>query len=531
MQARLSILTLLLASTLSAFAGGPDCTGISGVFNSDPDLFGELSTVRVASGLSNPVFVAAAPGDNDRLFIVEKSGRIKILKNGIVQGTLFLDITSVVSTAGSNERGMLGLAFHPDYQNNDHFFVYYTAVSPSGSLTVARYTRTTADVADPASGQIVIQISHPISNHNGGTIAFSPLDGHLYVGTGDGGSACDPGASPGNAQNLSSLLGKMLRLNVDSLPYSTAGNPFDGGIPGLNEIWSYGLRNPFRWSFDLVTGGQYIGDVGQDSREEVSCTANSSGGENYGWNAYEANLCDSCNEWAPACPITLTNYKPPVRDYSLSGTPCSVIGGHVYRGCRMADLRGTYFYSDHCDDFVRTFRTDGLCSNPAPPDVNRENDLEPPDSGVSIISIAAYGQDNRGELYIVEHGTSGEVFKIIPELFIMELSGQGATPFTMNAAGDFVWENLPLSSSVPVRFYRIYRADTSTPGSGPGPFVCIHKQGFLSTAWSGGDPDTPSSGQVFYYLALAENAAGDLTVPGVQSNGTLRVVDAAACPI
>jgi hypothetical protein len=421
------------------------------------------------------------------------------------------------------------MVFHPAYQNNGFFYVYYTATSPSGALTLARYERMTADQADPSSGTILLSISHPISNHNGGMIAFSPVDGHLYMGTGDGGSGCDPGPFPGNGQNIDSLLGKMLRLNVDgTFPYETDGNPFDGPVAGADEIWSYGLRNPWRFSFDRENGDLYIGDVGQNSREELDCAAAGISGQNYGWNAYEGFLCDTCNEWAPSCPIELDALEDPYRDYSLAGAPCTVVGGYVYRGCRMPDLQGTYFYSDHCANFVRSHRTDAGCQTADPPDDSRWNDLQP-GGGVTITSMSGFGEDNRGEIYLVDHD-GGEIFKMIPEMSIMELSGPGATPFTMDASGSFVWEDLEANSDVPTRFYRIYRASTSTPEDGPGPFVCIHRQSSGSETWIGGDPVDPNSGELFYYLALAENIDGDLSAAGLRSDGTLRVVDSQACP-
>jgi len=535
MRARLSILApavVLIAASLT-FAQAPDCTGVSPVLNSHPDLINELDTVRIASGLQFPVFVTSAPGDNERLFVLEKPGRIRVIKNCGVVATPFLDINPLVTggTSENNERGLLGLAFHPDYQNNGYLYVYYTATSPSGALTVARYERMTDDLANPATATIIIQVSHPISNHNGGMIAFSPVDGHLYMGTGDGGSGCDPGAFPGNGQNKNSLLGKMLRLDVDgAFPYDTNGNPFDGGTPGADEVWYYGLRNPWRWTFDSLTGSQYIGDVGQNAREELDCGVGGVGGTNYGWNAYEGVLCDTCSEWAPACPIVLDDYVPPFRDFSLAGAPCSVIGGYVYRGCRMPDLNGVYFYSDYCDDFVNTLRTDGMCSVTPSPDVNRENDLEP-GGAVTISKIASYGQDNQGELYIVDqgNGSNGEVFKIIPEMTIMEVSGPGATQLLFNADQEPTWEDLPGPGNgcFPTRFYKIYRADNVTV-DGPDPFVCVHTQSTSSTVWAGGDLSTPLSGEAFYYLVTGQNASLDESTAGTASNGTLRIVDTAS---
>ena len=509
-------LAVALATVSPTPADAPDCTGISDVFNTDPNLEDELIGIRVAFGLNDPVGLAFAPGDNERMFVVQQGGIIRLVKDGVLSNFLSVPVS------GGSERGLLGLAFHPDYQTNGHFFVYYTATSPDpfGAITIARYTRMTEDVADPASAQIVFQVSHPISNHNGGGIAFGP-DGHLYFGIGDGGSGCDPGPFPGNAQNLNSNLGKMLRLNVDTLPYTTTGNPFDGATPGNDEIWYYGLRNPWRWSFDRVTGAMYIGDVGQFQREEVDCNPDNVAPKNFGWNAYEGNICDSCNEWAEPCPIDLDDYLAPIHTYNISGQQaCAIVGGYVYRGCRMSALQGTYFYSDACDDFVNTFRTSASCQMGL--QINRATDLEP-GSPIFISSIYSYAEDNQGELYMVDNG--GEIFKILPELSIMELSGQGATPFTMDENGNFVWEDLQEASDNPVRFFKTYRATASDPETGPGPFLCIHRQASNSTEWTGGDPDTPAGDQVFYYLVTGQNVAGDETVAGAQSDGTLRVVD------
>lgn len=517
-----SVLALLvvLAALSPALAEAPDCTGISGVYNTDPDLLGELSTVRVAFGLNDPVGLSFAPDDSERMFVIEQAGRIKMVKNGAV--TEFLDIDPIV--LGGSERGLLGLAFHPDYQTNGHFFVYYTATSPTGAVTISRYTRDTADVADAGSGVIVIQVPHTISNHNGGGLQFGP-DGHLYISIGDGGIGCDPGPFPGNAQNLNSLLGKMLRLNVDSLPYTTAGNPFDGPTPGADEVWYYGLRNPWRFSFDRVTGAVYIGDVGQNQREEIDCNPDNVAGKNFGWNAYEGFNCDTCNEWAEPCPIELDDYVPPILDYSLSGPPCSVMGGYVYRGCRMGDLQGTYFYSDACDDFVHTFRTSATCQ--VGPQSDRQNDLEP-GGPISINNIYSFGEDNQGEMYMVDNGGGaagqGEVYKIIPQLSIMEVSGQNAPQFLVDENGNFVWEDLQGSSAVGVRFYKHYRATQSSPESGPGPFTCVNQQSSASLSWSG-DGETPLGGQVYYYLVTGQSLSGEESTAGASSGGTLRVVD------
>jgi len=522
------ILAAAIFVSTALVAQAPDCTGISGVRNTDPNLFGELDSVRIAVGMLRPVFVTGVPGDDSRLFVVEKAGQIRVLNDGVLNATPFLNINPIVTggSSANDERGLLSMAFHPDYQNNGFFYVYYTGISPNGALTIARYSRMTDDLANPASGTVLLSIPHPISNHNGGKIEFGP-DGALYAGTGDGGSGCDPGPAPGNSQNINSLLGKLLRLDVDGgTPYSTAGNPFDGGTPGADEIWHYGLRNPWRWSFDLETGALMIGDVGQNQREELDCVQAGVSNRNFGWNAYEGFSCDTCNEWVPACPISLTNYEPPYADFSLAGAPCSVIGGHTYRGCRMPNLRGTYFYSDYCDPFINTRRTDGACSVGSA--TNRQVDLAP-GGGLSISSIASYGQDNHGELYLVDQN-GGELFKIIPDMSIMEVSGPGAAvPFTIG--DDFDWEDITASSDVPTRFYKVYRTDTFDPSSGFGTFSCIHRQSATSTSWAGGDIDTPSSGEAFYYLVSALRLTTLVeSVAGADSSGTLRVVDtASAC--
>jgi len=511
-----SALVLVALAVAPGLAQAPDCTGISPALNSSPDLINELTTVRVASGLSSPVYVTHAPGDNTRVFVVEQVGRIRIIKNGVLQATAFLDIDA--KTNGAGEQGLLGLAFHPDYQTNRYFFVYYTSLT--GAITIERYERNIAnpDLADPGSAMLVKSILHPgQSNHNGGTVAFSPIDGHLYFAPGDGGGSCDPGAGDGNAQTLTSDLGKMHRLNVDSLPATTAGNPFDGAIPGNDSIWSYGLRNPYRFSFDRITGAVYIGDVGQGVWEELDCSPASSSGENYGWVNMEGDHCPnpSCGAQNPCPPAA---YVPPILEYQQTGAAlCSIIGGNVYRGCRMADLRGTYFYADYCSgdthDYIKTLRTDGSCAVSAT--VEREPDLEA-GGAVTIGNLAGFGEDNRGELYLAD--LDGDVFKILPTLSIMELSGPGATPFMLGA--DWTWENLTASSSHPIRFYRTYRADNPQAT-----FLCVHRQISTSTTWVGGDPDVPAPDAAFYYLVLGENVGGEITSPGRGSDGTPRSVD------
>jgi glucose/arabinose dehydrogenase len=517
---RRTILGALVLASAPALAAPPDCTGISNVINSSPDLINELTTIRVASGLSSPVFMTYAPGDNDRLFIVEQVGRIRIVKNGVLLATPFLDIDA--KTTGSGERGLLSVAFHPDYQNptNRYFFVYYTA--NDGAITIERYQRNAgnADLADLGSATLVKSIPHTAAaNHNGGTVAFSPIDGHLYFATGDGGGGCDPGAGIGNAQTLTSDLGKLHRLGVDSLPADTTGNPFDGVASGNDSIWAYGLRNPYRFTIDRITGAIYIGDVGQDVWEEVDCSpASSSGGENYGWVNMEGDHCPnaSCGSQSPCPP---NNYVAPIREYNQAGgSLCSVIGGPVYRGCRMSALQGTYFYTDYCSgnahDFIKSLRTDATCSASATT-LEREPDLTP-GGLLTIDEVVGMGEDNRGEIYLVDY--DGEIYKVIPNLSIVELSGPNATPFRLGA--NFTWENLQAISGIPVRFYRTYRSSSPT-----GTFSCIHRQVSTSNSWVGGDPAVPAVGQGFYYLVAAENVTGEIGHGGVGTNGAPHNMD------
>jgi glucose/arabinose dehydrogenase len=528
------VAVLLLAAPAPLAALEPDCAGIHDVSDFDgasrSDFVNLLTTVRVASGLTSPVHATSPPdgpaGPDDRLFIVEQPGRIRILDlpTGQLQAAPFLDITALVRDTG-NEEGLLSIAFHPEYNtpgagNEGLFFVFYT--NNAGDNQVSRYA-VGADPgdADEASAETVLAISHPTnSNHNGGQIAFGP-DGALYIASGDGGGSCD---SPGNAQNRNALLGKLLRLGVDSFPpYSTAGNPFDGPVAGADQVWAYGLRNPWRLAFDRLTGALYIGDVGQGQIEEIDCQpAASAGGENYGWDLYEGVTCPN-----PSCgglPADCGSISPvaPIREYnhSTDGFSCSVTGGFVYRGCMMGDLRGSYFYADFCSDQIRSFRSDPACSFDAASEILRTADLATP--GLTINDITSFGEDGRGEIYICDRG--GEVFRILPVLSIMEVSGENAARFLATATG-FVWENLRATSMHAIAAYKVYRSEDDPAG----PFECVH-QG-PDPDWPEGDPQVPGPGEVFFYLVTAVDAAGVETRPGAGSDGTPPIVDTmSGCP-
>ena len=363
-----------------------------------------LASVLFASGLDRPVHLTAPPLDTTRVFIVEQQGRVRVVHDGTLREAPFLDIATKASCCG--ERGLLSVAFDPDYARNGYFFVDYT--NNGGNTVIARYrVGSDLNVADPDSELILLTIPQDFSNHNGGQLAFGP-DGLLYVGMGDGGDAGDPF---GRAQDPDELLGKMLRLDVGRAgpPWGAAGNPFydDGATLPLDEIWSIGWRNPWRFSFDRGTGDLYVGDVGQDAFEEISVEpAGSPGGLNYGWDVFEAN--GHCFDDHPGCAMP-ENFVMPVLEYS-HGEGCSVTGGFVYRGCAMPDLRGIYFYSDFCTPFVRTFAgvVGGEVQNPA----DRTADVAP-GGGLSIDSVSSFGEDARGELYVLDLN-DGEVFKIVP---------------------------------------------------------------------------------------------------------------------
>ncbi|MDF1545471.1 MAG: PQQ-dependent sugar dehydrogenase [bacterium] len=361
-----------------------------------------LTAVEIVTGLSDPVLLISPPNDSARLFIVEQGGRIRIFEDDSLLTLPFLNISSL--TALGSERGLLGLAFEPDYETSGRFYVNYT--DNSGNTVVSRYAVSgDPDLADASSAEIIIEINQPFSNHNGGMIAFGPLDGQLYIGMGDGGSGGDP---QNNAQTPTTLLGKMLRLDVSgSGPgYAVpADNPFVGSLDTLAEIWTLGLRNPWRFSFDRATGDLYIADVGQGDLEEVDFQdADSDGGENYGWRLKEGLSC--YNPSTNCDPMGLLD--DPIHQYSHGGSPfrCSISGGYVYRGCAIADLSGTYFFGDYCSGQVWSLRYDGVNLTEFQ---DRTTEL-----GLPSISISSFGEDAQGELYIIDY-VQGRVFKIVPD--------------------------------------------------------------------------------------------------------------------
>jgi glucose/arabinose dehydrogenase len=341
----------------------------------------------IASGLNHPVFLTNAGDGSGRLFLVEKPGTIRIVKDGALLADPFLDIRDLVKSTGS-EQGLLGLAFDPGYAADGRFFVNY--IDRDGNTVVARYRVSSADPdrADPASGTAILAINQPYPNHNGGDMVFGP-DGYLYIGTGDGGSEGDP---LGNGQRLDTLLGKLLRLDVQGDTYAIpADNPFLNRQDARPEIWAYGLRNPWRFSFDRETGDLYIGDVGQDSYEEIDFQPpGSHGGENYGWNIMEG--------FHPYKGGSVGGLAPPVAEYDHTEGNCSVTGGYAYRGTAIPSLSGTYVFGDYC-----TGQTWVLHLFPGGWGMAQWFGMK--------IAISSFGEDENGELYVLDY-RNGQAFRV-----------------------------------------------------------------------------------------------------------------------
>jgi glucose/arabinose dehydrogenase len=374
---------LLVLAACDGYGGGAEPTP-------QPPTDDQVRLVEVASGLASPVHVAAPPGDA-RVFIVEQPGRIRVLEGGALLPTPFLDIVAKVGCCG--ERGLLSMAFHPRYAETGEFFVNYT--DRAGHTRVERYRVSTADRnrADAASAELVIGVDQPFANHNGGQLAFGP-DGMLYIGMGDGGSGGDP---QGHGQNPRTLLGDLLRLDVDGArPYAIpAGNPFVGRTDARPEIWATGLRNPWRFSFDRTAGLLYVADVGQNQWEEINVVPAAQAGANYGWSVMEGAHCFSPSSGCPQSGLVL-----PVLEYSHS-EGCSVTGGFVYRGQALPSLRGHYFYADFCQGWIRSFRyAAGQAAD------RREWALG------SVGNVLSFGEDAAGELYVASAG--GRVYRLAP---------------------------------------------------------------------------------------------------------------------
>jgi glucose/arabinose dehydrogenase len=354
----------------------------------------EVELVTLASGL--PGITSIVHAGDSRLFLTEQIGRVMVWDGSSVLPTPLLDVTSLVSCC--QERGLLSVAFHPSYAQTGLFFIDYT--NTAGDTVIARYHVSASDPnrADPASAVVLLTIQQPFANHNGGELQFGP-DGYLYIGMGDGGSANDPMC---NAQRDTSLLGKLLRIDVDSnaasAPFYSVppDNPFRPGGGPPNEVWAKGLRNPWRFSFDRATGDLWIGDVGQDEREEIDVEPHgSAGGRNYGWKLMEGTICGAggssgCSSPAPP-PCNSPDYTAPVFEYSHSSGDCSVTGGYVYRGSAMPGFAGLYFYGDFCTGRL-------LASGRV--------------LAARAANLSTFGEDMSGELYLA---TTGGLFARLTE--------------------------------------------------------------------------------------------------------------------
>jgi glucose/arabinose dehydrogenase len=354
----------------------------------DPDGY---SWQPFVEGFDQPVYITHAGDGSGRLFVVEKPGRVWVIQDGQRLAAPFLDIREIVSSRQS-ERGLLSLVFHPEYAINGYFFVYYTNLG--GDTVTARYqVSPDPNTADPDSELIIFQIGQPYANHNGGHLAFGP-DGYLYISTGDGGSAGDPA---GNGQDRLSFLGKILRLDVDGQPpyQIPIDNPFIALSSARGENWAYGLRNPWRYSFDRATGDLFIGDVGQNNWEEVNLLPAGTPGGNLGWDLFEGNhVFEGSSDQREGLIF-------PILEYQHTGGICSVTGGYVYRGEQLPEWYGVYFFGDYCSGVVwgALPDQDGLWH------AQQLYDLP--------ISLASFGEDQAGELYLVD--LNGSIYKLVRE--------------------------------------------------------------------------------------------------------------------
>lgn len=380
-----------------------------------PSVAQTLTTTRVASGLTQPLYVTHAPGDFHRLFIAERGGRVKILNldTGVVNPVPFLNISSLVNTSWL-EWGLLGITFDPNYATNGYFYVTYNS-GTGGDSNLARFQVSAGnpDVADPASRQTVLFLAQPNQNHRGGWLQFG-VDGYLYFSLGDGGGQSDPS---NRAQNLTLLQGKIHRIDPsgDDFPADPnknyripSSNPFVGQVGVTPEIWAYGVRNPWRCSFDRLTHDLWIGDVGQNAWEEIDFQpASSRGGQNYGWRCMEGNHCTNLS----GCTCNAPNLVRPIHEYGHA-VGLSITGGYVYRGCAIPDFQGVYFFAEYQTNHIWTLRYNGTTVTDL---VERTVELDPA-GALNCTTVASFGEDAFGELYMTDY-SGGEVFKIVPRTF------------------------------------------------------------------------------------------------------------------
>ncbi|WP_379965102.1 PQQ-dependent sugar dehydrogenase [Epilithonimonas sp. UC225_85] len=362
--------------------------------------------------LANPTEITASPTNDNRLFVVDQSGLVKIVNpNGTIEASNFLDITDRVNFSG--EMGLLGLAFDPQFSTNRYFYVYYNRAGRT--ITVSRFTANSANpnTADPSTEKVMLSIPKPFENHNGGSIHFG-ADGYLWISTGDGGSGGDPN---GNGQNKNSLLGKLLRIDVNSqnaynIPPT---NPFVG-IDGADEIWSYGLRNGWKYSFDRTTNNIWIADVGQNLIEEINRVSATTPGVNYGWRCYEGNSAYNTSGCANASTMTF-----PVVDYTHSGGKCSITGGYVYRGSLYPDLVGKYIFADYCSAQIGILNNTTITWTTA----------------FSGNNFTTFGEDNSKQLYVA--AANGKIFKVKSNVLAVSDINTDQIQITPNPAKDIIY--------------------------------------------------------------------------------------------
>lgn len=528
----LSIVGLLLAAPFQAAV----CDGVSPVEAST------LVSVVVENGLTGrPLLVTAPPGDKDRIFIVEQDGFIWVKQRGSALGvrSLYLNVSGLITTAG-NEQGLLGMDFAPDFDTSGEFHISYTRPGGSGITNLVTYKQDpdNPNQANPVPVASFFSLVQPQSNHNGGNIQTGS-DGFLYFGLGDGGGGNDSGAGHatcGNGQDNTTLLGKLIRIDpTGGSPNAPDcglgnytipdGNPLADG-PGGNcdEIWATGLRNPWRWTFDPANNDLYIGDVGQECWEEINYVpGTSTGGENYGWRVMEGPNCFNpsnafnCNPTGVLCSGSPNCNDPgltlPVLAVQQAGANCAITGGYVYRGCRITNLQGHYFWGDFCAGNVSSFLISG-----GVPTAQTDWSASVDPTGTLLFGLTSFGRDGEGEIYIVDR-TPGSILKLVPPLSDFEVSGQGvfnSDTFRLSTDANWTWEDLEFNSMHPIAYYSVYQ------GSPNGVFDCIHST--TSTDWVG-DAATPGPGGLFAYLVTAINASAVETSAG--AGRTLNPVCAA----
>jgi glucose/arabinose dehydrogenase len=391
-----------------------------------------ISLQSFATGFASPVEITNA-GDS-RLFVVQKGGLIRILNaDGTVNATPFLNLSAFVST--NSERGLLGLAFHPNYATNGYFFVNYTNLA--GNTVIARYTvnASNPNIANTTE-TILMTITQPFANHNGGTIKFGP-DGYLYIGMGDGGSGGDPG---NRAQNINENLGKMLRIDVNATAAPFYSNPSSNpyvGVAGNDEIWAIGLRNPWKFSFNRLNGDLWIADVGQDAVEEINKVASPlpNSGINFGWRCYEGNSTFITSGCAPSSAMSF-----PFIQYTRFGGACSVTGGYYYTGSAYPNFQNNYFFTDYCDNKIRMVNNAGVITTTA---------------AFSGNNFVTFGEDINGELYIAGI-TSGTVYKLIDSsLSNSNFNSESFSLFPNPAKGYFVVKSAEANLATKIALFDI----------------------------------------------------------------------------